>query len=209
MQPRHLPANVKWFSTRQKPGRRRRASPQQIVALRLHEFARLFSSRYGKPQLPDDDSGREDIEPVIHHLASLKQPARRCGYWLDLWAPWLSRAESAEMISRGIATARPWKADQLAWRYRVTKEERTMLGLTTIGAIDHGKAARTKRRKDRDRQRKAQARRAAGAKPRADYLAASKASAKPWEDEGISRASWYRRKRNNPSRETETGPATA
>jgi hypothetical protein len=198
-------ANVKWFSTRQKPGRSRKASPQQIVGLRLHEFARLFGARYGGARLPNDDSGRDDIEPVIHHLAALTQPARRAQYWLELWAPWLTLAEQRDIISHGIATARPWKADQLAWRYRVTKEERDMLGLTTIGAIDQGKAARTKRRKERDRQRKAAARRAAGAKPRTEYEAASVEHAKPWIVEGISRRTWYRRRAAPP----DTSPATA
>lgn len=202
-------ANVKLWSTRRKPGNRasRKASPQQIVGLRLYELARLLASRYGAPRLPDDDSGRDDIEPVVHHMAALTQPARRIAKWLRLWAPWLTLEEMDEITSRGIATARAWKADQLAWRYRVTKEERDMLGLTTIGAIDYGKAARTKRRKERDRQRKAKARRTAGAKPRTEYLKASTAREKPWQVEGISRASWYRR--NKLSRETETGPATA
>lgn len=185
-------AQVKWFSDRQRKGKRK-SSPQQIVGLRLHELARLLASRYGRPQLPDDDSGRDDIEPVIHHMAALTQPARRCALWLDLWAPWMDRAESKRVIAGGIATARAWKADQLAWRYRVTKQERDMLGLTTIGAIDYGKAARTKRRKERDRDRKATARRAAGAKPRTEYEAASLSRAKPWTAEGISRASWYRK----------------
>lgn len=197
-------ARVKWFSNRQKHKRNRKSSPQQIVGLRLHEFARLFASRYHGTQLPNDDAGRDDIEPVMHHMAALTQPARRAQYWLELWAPWLTLAEQREIISGGIATARSWKADQLAWRYRVTKEERDMLGLTTIGAIDYGKAARTKRRKDRDRQRKSASRRAAGMKPRTEYEAASLSKAQPWKAQGISRASWYRRKR-----ETETCPATA
>lgn len=186
-------ANVKWFSQRQKKGKRR-SSPQQIVSLRLHELARLFASRYAGPKLPDDDAGRDDIEPVIHHLAALRQPARRAEQWLELWAPWLTIAELRKIIAQGIASARPWTADQLAWRYRVTKEERTMLGLTTIGAIDQGKAARTKRRKERSRQRKAAIRRAQGAKPRAEYEAASLSNTKPWLALGISRRTWYRRR---------------
>lgn len=198
-------AHVRWFSERQKRNGRRRASPQQIVALRLSDFARLFMGRYGKPQLPDDDAGRDDIEPVIHHLAALRQPGRRAMQWLELWAPWLTIAEQRKVVTAGIANARAWTADQLAWRYRLTRQERTMLGITTIGAIDYAKAARTKRRRERDRQRKAASRRAKGAKARRDYEQAAIARAKPWIAEGISRASWYR-KRN---RETETGPATA
>jgi hypothetical protein len=201
MKPTLRRANVKWFSDRQKPKGRRRSSPQQIVALRLHELARLLGSRYRSSTLPDDDSGRDDIEPVIHHLAALAQPKRRAQHWLELWAPWLTLAEQGQIITQGIDTARAWTADQLAWRYRVTKEERTMLGLTTIGAIDYGKAARTKRRKQRDRDRKAAARRAQGTKPRRQYEAASIERSKPWIAEGISRRTWYRRRG--------TGPATA
>lgn len=198
-------AQVKWFSERRKPGKRK-ASPQQIVALRLRDFATLFRARYGGI-LPDDDSGRDDLEPVIHHLAALSQPARRAAGWLELWAPWLTLGEQRRVISDGIATARAWRADQLAWRYRVTREERTMLGLTTIGAVDHGKAARTKRRRERDRQRKAAARRAAGIKPRGEYVAGSLDRAQPWKAQGISRATWYRRR--TCLKGSETGPATA
>lgn len=201
-------ANVKWLSTRQKPGRRR-ATPQQIVALRLRDFATLFRSRYGIA-LPDDDAGRDDIEPVLHHIAALKQPGRRAALWLEIWAPWLTLGEQREMISSAIANARAWKADQLAWRYRVTREERTMLGLTTIGAVDHAKAARTKRRRERERQRKAMKRREAGAVPRNEYEAGSTRSSRPWDLEGVSRATWYRRqKRTDPSQDCETTPVTA
>lgn len=205
-----LSPGLKIYSERQKKRRagksrrRGRASPNQIIALRLQDFARLFRSRYGAPILPDDDSGRHDIMPVLHHLAALDRPKRRIEVWFRLWAPWMAFGEQDAMAAEALATAKPWKADTLAWHYHITKEERRMIGLTTIGAVDHQKAARTRRRKERDRQRKAAARRAAGAKPRADYLAASAERAKPWEAEGISRRTWYRRRA-----ETDTGPATA
>lgn len=179
----------------------RRSSPRQIVPLRLRDFATLFRSRYGL-QLPDDDAGRDDLEPVIHHFAKLPDAGRRIALWLEQWAPWMTLAEQRAAITQGIATCRAWSADQLAWRYRVTLEQRTVLGLTTIGAIDCGKGERTKRRKARERKRKAAARQAAGAKPRAVYEAASAKRAKPWAELGISRRTWYRRKRG-------TGPATA
>lgn len=204
--PQRRPSNVKWFEDRPRRKGKRKASPQQIVGLRLHELARLLASRYRGTQLPDDDSGRDDIEPVLHHIAGLTQAARRAGYWLDLWAPWMDRAESQTIITAGIASARAWTADQLAWRYRVTREEREMLGLRTIGAIDQGKAARTQRRKHRDRQRKANARRAAGMLPRSEYEGAATERAKPWIAEGISRRTWYRRRAaQSPNG---TGPAT-
>ena len=70
-----------------------------------------------------------------------------------------------------------------------------MLGLTTIGAIDFGRAARAKRRKERDRLRKAKQRRDRGKPTRKQYEEQSISRTKPWLDEGISRASWYRRQR--------------
>lgn len=187
------PSNVKFYSTRQKR-RRSRGSPAQIVALRLCDLATIFRARYGIA-LPDDDAGRDDAELAAHHLAALAHPTGRIRQWLDLWAPWLTLAEQRTIIERAVTGRRHWTADQLAWRLRLTWEQRTMLGITTIGAIDHGKAARTKRRKERERQRKATIRRASGAKPRSEYRAAAIAKAQPWKAEGISRATWYRRQR--------------
>ena len=65
-----------------------------------------------------------------------------------------------------------------------------MLGITTIGAFDLNKGARTKRRMQRDRERKAKARRAKGMKPRKVYEGQSINRQKPWEAQGISRATW-------------------
>lgn len=186
-------ANVRYFSNRQK-GKRKRASPMQLASLRLGDLSRVFRSRYGGVRLPDDDAGRDDIRLAVDHLASLPHPAKAIVRWLETWAPWLTLAEHRQIIADGIANQRNWKADALAWRLRLTKEERRMLGITTIGAIDEGKAARTKRRRDRDRERKAAARLAAGARPRKHYEGASAERAMPWKAEGISRATWYRRR---------------
>ena len=199
-----LSEGLRIFSTRQKPRGLSRASPRQIVSLRLWEFGKLFSARYRGGPLPDDDSGRDDIEPVIHHFAALPQAKRRAQRWLEVWAPWLTLKEQREIISEGIMNAREWSADQVAWRYRVTRKERDMLGLTTIGATDFGRAARTKRRKERDRLRKAKQRRDRGKPTRKQYEEQSISRTKPWLDEGISRASWYRRQRGG-----ETSAATA
>ena len=193
-------ANVKWFSTKQK-GKRKRRSPMQLVGLRLHDLAKIFRSRYGNA-LPNDDAGRDDLMVAVHHLASLAHPRGHIAKWLELWAPWLTIAEHKQIIGDALANPQKWKADALAWRMRLTKEERRMLGVTTIGAIDENKAARTKRRRQLDRQRKENARRAKGIKPRKVYEGQSVSAAKPWEDEGISRRTWYRRQRG-------TGPATA
>jgi hypothetical protein len=164
MKPSLRRGNVKWFSTRSKPGAKRRAhrSPMQLIALRMRDLANLYRSRYGIA-LPDGDA--------------LVNPQR-------------------------------WKADALAWRLRLTAADRAALGITTIGAIDENKAARTKRRRAKDRQRKENARRAKGVKPRATYEGQSTSKAKPWLEEGISRAQWYRRRARETDPSNETGAAT-
>lgn len=187
-------SNVRWFSDKQKPKHKAaRRTPMQLVALRLHDLAKIFRHRYGVT-LPDDDAGRDDLTVAVNHLASLARPRRHIANWIELWAPWLTAGEQRDMVGAALANPQHWKADALAWRLRLTKEERRMLGVTTIGAIDENKAARTKRRRQLARERKAKLRRARGAKPRADYEAQSTAAAMPWIAEGISRATWYRRK---------------
>jgi hypothetical protein len=134
--------------------KRKRGTPRQIIPLRLKDFATLFRSRYGIT-LPDDDAGRDDIQPVLHHLAKLPDAGHRCALWIEQWAPWMTVAEQRQTISDAVATCRAWSADQLAWRYRLTAEQRTILGITTIGAIDQTKAQRLKARKVRARKRAA------------------------------------------------------
>jgi hypothetical protein len=73
---------------------------------------------------------------------------------------------------------------------------------SALGACLHAREAvlamlqgeREGRRKARQRQK----RREQGTKPRAEYLAASVQQAKPWEADGVSRATWYRRQRPTP-----------
>jgi hypothetical protein len=56
------------------------------------------------------------------------------------------------------------------------------------------------RRKVRKAEAKRERRRAKGTKPRAEYLANHQLSqTKPWEAEGISRATYYRRQPSKPS----------
>jgi hypothetical protein len=206
-QQRKLSGDVQWFSTRQKSSRKRR-SPMQLVALRLNDLATLFRSRYRQTTLPDDDAGRDDLAIALNHLACLAHPRGHITRWIGIWAPWLTVAETAEIVQPILANPKRWSADSLAWVLKVTKEERAMLGLTTIGAMGETKSSRTKRRQQRDRQRKANQRRIKGAITRKQYEEQSLARAKPWIVEGISRATWYRRRAIDTIQSRETSPAT-
>jgi hypothetical protein len=193
-QPR-LRGNVKWFSEKLKPRCKvARRSPMQLLTLRLNDLAKLFRGRYGIT-LPDDDAGRDDLWIALNHLACLPHPQAAMTHWIEIWAPWLTAAESRDMLAQIMPHPTRWEADPMAWRLKLMMEERTVLGITTIGSIDVNKAARKKLRKKRSAKRKEGQRRKQGAKPRALYEAESISNARPWEDEGISRATWYRHKR--------------
>lgn len=203
-------ANVKWFSTKHKSGKRRRASPMQLVGLRMRDLCILFRGRYsGHDRLPDDDAGREDLFIAINHLACLAHPRKHIADWINAWAPWLTAGEQSDLVGRALANPQRWTADQLAWRLRLTKEQRNMLGITTIGSIDESKAARSKRRRKRERERRMASRRAKGALPRTEYEKNAISRTKPWIADGISRASWYRRRAAETAPQPETSPPTA
>jgi hypothetical protein len=84
-------------------------------------------------------------------------------------------------------------------RLRLSHEERTRMGITTIGAYDVDKREREKRHKfrkrTRDRERAARKRAARGVMPREKYLAVSLSKTQPWKAKGISRRTWERRRR--------------
>lgn len=193
-------SKVRWFSDKPKRRKRgRRGSPRQLVALRMPELARLFRTRFGI-HLPDDDAGRDDAFVAANHLAGLKEPRPRIMRWLDLWAPWMPVAEREDLATRAIADRQVWTADALAWRLGVTAAERKALALTTIGAIDETSAERLERRQTSNKVRLADLRREQGRKTRQEYLS-EVAAKRPWEAAGISRATWFRRRKS----ETETG----
>jgi hypothetical protein len=167
-----------------------------ITALRQAEIDRELSDRYGALVLPDDDSARDDIELMLHHLARRAgEPGRRIAEWLGLRAPWFAGIERAIMVERVLAQPLKFKADTLAKRLGLTAERRARLKIRTIGAIDQTAAERKAASKQRKLEAKRNRRRTEGVKPRPKYLATSVERAKPWEAEGLSRRTWYRRQR--------------
>jgi len=134
-----------------------RTAPQ-IATLRLNDLARLFRARYGIT-LPDDDAGRDDLFVALSHVAMLSNSRDRMHRYVEIWAPWLTVAEARQVIDHALTNPQRWKADQLAWRMRLTAADRAALGITTIGAVDLNRAGRIRLRKakarDRERARRA------------------------------------------------------
>jgi hypothetical protein len=175
-----------------------------VARMRVSQLERLFASRYGQT-LPDDDAGRDDLFVAAHHVCTKGGDIIA---WASLWAPWLGDTEARKLAARVSANPLRWKADTLAARLNVSYAERQRLKLTTIGAVDVPASGRELLRKQRNKQRKTDARRAKGAKPRAVYEAESAESTRPWAALGISRRTFYRRKKP-PSGPENTGGTSA
>ena len=77
----------------------------------------------------------------------------------------------------------------------LTPDERAHLRITTIRARAMPKRDMEAARRERARVRGAAKRRAKGVKPRAKYESESLARTQPWKAQGISRATWFRRRK--------------
>jgi hypothetical protein len=106
----------------------------------------------------------------------------------------LSDGEADAILERADALHQHRTADQLAQFLGVTYSQRRALGITTIGSIDITKRTRTLLRKRKKRRYNEQRRRAQGARPRTEYEENSLMRTKPWEAEGMSRRTWYRKR---------------
>jgi hypothetical protein len=110
----------------------------------------------------------------------------------------ITRAEAIAIVDEANAIPHAWGADRLAKHLGVTYPQRTILGITTIGARDFSKRQRSKQRRYKDRRAKTEKRRAAGMHPQSESLSATQ----PWKELGVSRATWYRRNKARSRDET-------
>ncbi len=168
--------------------------PRTFSAIRLAELDRLYRHRYGAT-LPSSDMGEVCASVAVQHIGALRDAPRRAAAWLAHWSPWLGLASRERLIEAATSKPLRYRADKLAWKLRVTADERDGLNLRTIGAIDLPKAQRDQIAKLDKRERERQRRRANGAKPRKLYERNSISATKPWVDAGISRSHWYRKRR--------------
>jgi hypothetical protein len=158
--------------------------------IRIRDLHRLFRRRYcGEFYIfPDDDAGREDLAI----LASFYIHDRHLIRNIKVRAPWLIGDDLDDFLS-SIVHPIEWTSAKLADALNLHEAERVELGIVSIGAVDVTPEQRKAKRKARNRERKRETRRAKGAKPQAR----SKSRLKPWNSEGISRATWYRRVRQD------------
>lgn len=188
----------------EKPARRRTSRRDRGYSIELHrlrEIESIIKARHGK-LIPD---GREtdDYELCVAYVrcAALTLSEQNMHDWAFRFAPWLEAEAVEEFIKEARKRRRMMTADGVAGLLRVTWDERQKLGLRTIGACDmtkdERKAVAFQRKRDKDRKAKAEKRKAEGRQSRASYEANSLSKQKPWELEGISRSTYYRRRKTS------------
>ena len=165
---------------------------------RLGDLQKLYRHRYRRNSFlfTDDDAGREDLRELLFVASMAYNPERMMRNTFDVWAPWMSTEEAAQMIDEVNRTPlylRKPNARLLGNRLRLTDYERTTLKIRTIRPFDVTDEQLVERRKVKDRERKWRKQRAKGRKPRDAYLANCKSRTKPW-GHPSKRRTWYRKR---------------
>ena len=166
-----------------------------IGAQRIGDLNKLFARRYGGNResyvFPDDDAGLEDLKILLHHYA-LNNPLAMSRI-VKLRAPWLDEAATVRLLEQIDAFRQKWRADTLGRKLNLTGAEWRILRLRTIAPVDMTRQQRVAFSQELARQRRQAKRRAAGKKPREEWLANSTSAKKPWATLKMSRRTWYRR----------------
>jgi hypothetical protein len=177
-------------------GNKRRLSVDEVRIRHLNKLARhRYGDGNGDYVLPDDQGGHMLAAAIITHQRF--KPAQWLVNFCNERAPWLDPDE----IDR--KELRPMRADALGKALNLTAEARASLGLYSIGACDQSRRERTvlqrAKKRERDRERQRRKRLMAGQQSRANYLALALSRTRPWEQEGISRRTWERKRVASPS----------
>jgi hypothetical protein len=172
---------------------------QQLQALRrINDLTRIYRDQY-PAGLPHNGLGFKYAKYMIRTKAFVDSLAKR-EKWLDRYAPFLSADERTKILGYSPH----WYSDKsLGDHLELYDEDRERLQAWTIAACDVTREERDAINVEKNRRRQEQHRRKNQSKPRAEYLAEVKGT-EPWKDEGVSRATWYRRRKD-----CETGSVTA
>jgi hypothetical protein len=173
-----------------------RAKSETLRRLRLGDLQKVIRWRYG-PVLPDDDAGREDLHELLLPVSLGQGDWRKMKNAIEIWAPWMNAGEALEFINRVNRTPdylRKPTASVLGEKLRLLNHERETLGIRTIKPVDLTDEQLLEQRKAKKRARDERRRRKAGKKPRDAYLANALTRLKPWEAEGVSRRTWFRKR---------------
>ena len=121
---------------------------KSMAAIRLAELTRWYDDTYGAGcELEPGPDAVRIAEIFAHHLACLTKAEHRIPEWLAFYAPTIPPRERQQLTANAMNKPLHWSADKLAWKIRLTMEQRTKLKITTIGAIDCNREQRAELRK--------------------------------------------------------------
>jgi hypothetical protein len=168
---------------------------EKIRRVRLGDARRLIRYRCGAV-LPEDDAGEEYLIEMLKIISLGTEPERKMLNAVETFAPFMDRNDANRIIAyvNRIPAGMRWpKPHILGESLRLTNAEREGLGLWSILPCDVTQEDLAEQRKRKERERKRRKRKEDGHMTREEYRA-SVASQKPWIKEGVSRATWFRRK---------------
>jgi hypothetical protein len=144
------------YARKAKVGRRTRG----MAAIRLAELTRWLDDTIGAGvELEPCDASVVIVRVFAHHMAGLPDAGRRIASWLADRAAWINGVDRERLIAEVVGYPLRYTADKLAWKIRLTDEQRTRLKIRTIGAIDCNKEQRKARRNrlkaEREKRRRA------------------------------------------------------
>jgi hypothetical protein len=176
-----------------KPKRRRKRGAFNLAAIRRGQIER-HAREIGAADT--EDFWRWLVAWCWHNRHNGHDPAGA----LEFAAERMGASNCLEMDMEAIlesadAMVQRRSADRLAQFLGVTYAQRERLGLTTIGSVDVDRKQRAMLRKRKGRLYQERRRRGRGAKPQSKSLSRTK----PWKLDGISRAAWYRKRRETTS----------
>jgi hypothetical protein len=129
---------------------------------------------------------RQSNDPIW----AIRNAARHMG------RPDLTDAEASAIIEEASAIIEEAStrktADGLAEFLHLNYDTRRHLRITTIGSVDVNRRDRKVIRRVRDKVKREQKRRAAGVRPRDEYLASSLSRSQPWKEARLCRRTWER-----------------
>jgi hypothetical protein len=168
--------------------------------LKRKAIEKIIDDRHGT--VPDTDDADLYVGAVATCFVRIARESGRLpkpaaiAWWCEKWAPRFTETEQAAILDKAINNFWNLRTDDDWGRLlRLSDADRTRLQIRSIGSYDVDRAARLKRcrtkRHERDRLRAAENRRTKGAVPRNMSLARTK----PWEQLGISRATFMRRRK--------------
>jgi hypothetical protein len=209
------------------PAPRVRPSDKEVKAKRA-EIARRYRRRKSKTDIIKVIRGRRrnEIEDLVRYRHGTLPVTDDRETYLRFWA-WHNlhskhQREDLQAFGRRLGIILPegeieatvhyvqrrelrkFSASSLGKHLRLTEDERWALNITTIEAHNVTPADRRRMRREMKTFKQRLRRRAKGVKPRVVYEDNSLTRTKPWKGQGISRTTWYRRRRNKAGKQPGT-----